>query len=92
MCSSDLAPAGPAALFRALVAIHVAALPLLVPTWLALGGAWWLVSPQHSARDLVLLSLAAYLVVTPSHDLLIDMLRSRAVAIAPSRRMIRASW
>lgn len=84
------APAGPAALGRALAGIHLAGLPLLVPTWLALGATWWLLSPHHSACDLVLLSLAAYLVVTPSHDLLIDMLRHRAVAIEPPRRMIRA--
>jgi len=65
-------------LWRALVRLHTAALPLLVPTWGVMLAAWWWLSPTHSARDLALLSLAVYLVVTPSHDLLIDLLRSRA--------------
>jgi Brp/Blh family beta-carotene 15,15'-monooxygenase len=65
-------------LWRALLRLHVAALPLLVPTWGVILAAWWWLAPTHSARDLAILSLAVYLVVTPSHDLLIDLLRSRA--------------
>lgn len=64
-------------LWRALVRLHAAALPLLVPTWAVIFAAWWWLAPTHSARDLAILSLAVYLVVTPSHDLLIDLLRSR---------------
>lgn len=66
-----------ASLWRAVVRLHVAALPLLVPTWVVVLAAWWWLSPGHSARDLALLSLAVYLVVTPSHDLLVDLVRSR---------------
>jgi len=65
-------------LWRAVVRLHVAALPLLVPTWAVILAAWWWLSPGHSARDLALLSLAVYLVVTPSHDLLVDLVRSRS--------------
>lgn len=71
-------PTGPAALGRAVLRLHLAALPLLLPTWAALGGLWWWLSPDHSPRDLAILSLGVYLVVTPSHDLLIDLLRARA--------------
>jgi hypothetical protein len=65
-------------LWRAVVRLHAAALPLLVPTWAVILAAWWWLSPGHSARDLALLSLAVYLVVTPSHDLLVDLVRSRS--------------
>ncbi len=65
-------------LWRAVVRLHAAALPLLVPTWAVILAAWWWLSPGHSARDLALLSLAIYLVVTPSHDLLVDLVRSRS--------------
>ncbi|MEI6240058.1 MAG: Brp/Blh family beta-carotene 15,15'-dioxygenase [Planctomycetia bacterium] len=64
-------------LWQALVRLHAAALPLLVPTWGVILVAWWWLAPAHSARDLAILSLAVYLVVTPSHDLLIDLLRSQ---------------
>ena len=70
-------PADGASLWRAIVWLHAAALPLLVPTWCAILAGWWWLSPQHSARDLAILSLAVYLVVTPSHDMLIDFVRSR---------------
>ena len=69
-------PAGVGGFLRAVAAVHVAALPLLIPTWAALGAAWWLLSPDHSARDLAVLSLAVYLVVTPSHEALVTFLRS----------------
>lgn len=73
-------PTNPAALGRAVLRLHLAALPLLLPTWAALLGVWWSLSPHHSPRDLAILSLAVYLVVTPSHDLLIDLLRARTAA------------
>lgn len=78
-------PSDARSLIASLAAIHRLGLPLLVPTWLVLAGAWWLLSPTHSARDLAILSLAAYLVVTPSHDLLIDLLRQRSAGRAAER-------
>ncbi len=65
---------------RSLRRIHIAALPLLIPTWAALLAIWWLLSATHSYRDLAILSLAVYVVVTPSHDLLVDYLRTRGEA------------
>lgn len=67
-------PRGPADLGRAVAEIHRAALPLLVPTWAAIGAAWWLRSTDHSPRSLALVSIAAYLVVTPAHECLGDLL------------------
>ncbi len=64
-----------AALGRAVVRVHLAALPLLVPTWVAIAAAWWLGSPDHSLRALAIVSIAAYIVVTPAHELLGDLLR-----------------
>lgn len=84
-------PRDTASLARALLAIHRAALPLLVPTWLVLGGVWWLVSPTHSAADLAALSLVVYLVVTPSHDVLIDLARARTAQATAVRRPLPAS-
>ena len=63
---------------RAVGRVHLAALPLLVPAWLAIGAAWWLWSPDHSLRALAIVSIAAYLVVTPAHELLGDLLRQMA--------------
>ena len=60
----------PGDLPRILAHVHLAALPLLVPTWLALAIAWWLLPEprvEHSLRGLAILSLAAYVVVTPPH-------------------------
>jgi hypothetical protein len=79
-------PADPRSLGRALFRIHVAALPLLVPTWGVLLACWWAVSPGHTLHDLAILSLAVYLVVTPSHDLLIDLLRSRTATDSSASR------
>ena len=70
---------------RSLRKIHIAALPLLIPTWAALLAIWWLLSTTHSCRDLAILSLAVYLVVTPSHDLLVDYLRQTKVSGTVSR-------
>ena len=67
-----------AALGRAVVWIHRAALPLLVPAWVAIGAAWWLWSPDHTPRALAIVSIAAYLVVTPAHELLGGLLRQMA--------------
>jgi len=73
---SDHSTTDMATLVRNVVAVHVAALPLLIPTWAALGAAWWLRSPSHSLGDLAVLSLAVYLVVTPAHEALHDVLRA----------------
>jgi hypothetical protein len=54
--------------------VHVAALPLLVPTWASLAAGWWVLSPGHSPSDLAILSLAVYEVVTPAHEALHDLL------------------
>lgn len=66
-------PHGWRSLAVALVAIHAAALPLLVPTWVTLAALSWLLPEgrlAHSGRGLAILSLAVYVVVTPAHDLL----------------------
>lgn len=63
---------------RAVVGVHAAAVPLLVPTWGAIAAAWWLWSPDRSPRDLAILSIGAYVVVTPAHELLGDLLRATA--------------
>ena len=71
---------GAQSLLAALGRIHAAALPLLVPTWAAMAAAWWWLPATHVSRDargLAILSLAVYVVVTPSHDLLMDWWRSR---------------
>jgi Brp/Blh family beta-carotene 15,15'-monooxygenase len=57
--------------------LHLEGLPLLLPTLAALGGLWWLLSPGHSPRDLAILSIGVYLVVTPSHDVLVRRFRDR---------------
>lgn len=66
--------AGLPTLARNVAAVHVAALPLLIPTWAALAAGWWVLSPSHSPYDLAVLSLAVYLVVTPAHEALHDIL------------------
>ena len=82
-------PGSWAELGRALARIHAAALPLLIPTWLAIGAAWWFQSPDHSARDLAVLSIGCYLVVTPAHELLNDLLPA-ALAGPPASRISAA--
>lgn len=64
-----------AELATALTRVHTAALPLLIPAWMAIGGAWWVVSAGHTPRDLALVSIAAYLIVTPAHEVLGGLLR-----------------
>lgn len=55
---------------RSLVGIHVACLPLLLPSWAAVGMIWWNTSTTHAFRNLAIVSIAGYLVVTPAHELL----------------------
>lgn len=62
-------------LATALTRVHTAALPLVIPTWLAIGVVWWVVSPDHTPRDLALVSIAAYMIVTPAHEVLGGLLR-----------------
>jgi Brp/Blh family beta-carotene 15,15'-monooxygenase len=71
---------------QTLVRIHVAALPLLVPSWAVIAAVWWLAPGARSPRGIALVSLALYVAVTPSHDLLIDWLRTRRRATAPAGR------
>jgi Brp/Blh family beta-carotene 15,15'-monooxygenase len=66
-------PPGSGRLSKALVGVHVAALPLLLPTWGALVFLWWLLPAgalDRTPRGLAVLSLAVYVVVTPSHEFL----------------------
>jgi Brp/Blh family beta-carotene 15,15'-monooxygenase len=74
-----------AGLGRAVVRIHLDALPLLVPAWAAIGLGWWLRSTDHAPRDLAIISIAAYLIVTPAHELLGDLLRQMACQQHPPR-------
>lgn len=72
---SGAAPKSWPELGSALVHIHRAALPLLVPTWLLIGAAWWWLTPEHTLRSLAIVSIGGYLVVTPAHELLGEVLR-----------------
>jgi Brp/Blh family beta-carotene 15,15'-monooxygenase len=76
-------------LFRHLVHIHAAALPLLLPTWIVLGAVWWLWAPEPAARGLAIVSIAAYLVVTPAHELLGDFLHANVAASVVRRHDAR---
>ena len=58
---------------RAVVRVHRDALPLLVPAWILILVAWWRLAPGHGFRELALVSIAAYLVVTPAHEILGDL-------------------
>lgn len=68
---------GPRSLAASVFRIHLGGLPLLLPTLAAVGGLWWLLSPGLSPRDLAILSIGVYLVVTPSHDVLVRRFRDR---------------
>ena len=61
---------------RQVLIVHKAAMPLLIPTWILLGGAWWWLSDTANFRDLALLSLLVYLIVTPAHEVLCEWLSS----------------
>jgi Brp/Blh family beta-carotene 15,15'-monooxygenase len=75
---SGAAPTSWPELGRALVHIHCAALPLLVPAWVLIGAAWWWLAPEHTLRGLAIVSIGGYLVVTPAHELLGAALRRMA--------------
>lgn len=74
----------------ALVRVHVAALPLLLPSLVAIGAAWWARAPDHTLRSLAITSIGAYLIVTPAHEMLGTLLGSPAVKL-PQTRAIRHS-
>ena len=79
--------------WSALARVHLAALPLLVPTWLALGAAWWLLPESrvsHSLHGLAILSIAAYVVVTPAHIAAVSE-NVKMAAVRPGRRPARAA-
>ena len=62
---------------RQVLVVHKAALPLLLPTWILLGVVWWSLSSTAHFRDLALLSLLVYLVVTPAHEVLCEWLSTQ---------------
>ncbi len=62
---------------RQVLIVHKAAMPLLLPTWILLGAAWWTLSSTTHFRDLALLSLLVYLVVTPAHEVLCEWLSTQ---------------
>lgn len=62
---------------RQVLIVHKAAMPLLLPTWILLGAAWWSLSSTTHFRDLALLSLLGYLVVTPAHEVLCEWLSTQ---------------
>lgn len=85
------APESGAGLMLALRRVHSAALPLLIPAWAAIAAVWWLSSPEPSLRGLAIVSIGAYLVVTPAHELLGAALRGGAVGPRPSGLRLRAA-
>ena len=62
---------------RQVASVHKAAIPLLLPTWILLGVTWWSLSNSAHFRDLALLSLLVYLVVTPAHEVLCEWLSTQ---------------
>ena len=58
--------------------IHEAALPLLIPSWILMFLMWWWLAPAHSFYYLVMVSLIFYLIVTPSHEWLAQVLNSQS--------------
>ncbi len=88
-------PSSWAGLRRGLVGIHAAALPLLVPTWVTIAVFLHLTGTDFSARRLALVTIAAYLVVTPAHELLGQSLRDGPSATRRRSRRdgtARAAW
>jgi Brp/Blh family beta-carotene 15,15'-monooxygenase len=77
-------------LATAIVRIHAAASPLLVPTLAAIAAVWWTRSPTHSLQDLAVLSIGCYLVVTPAHELLGE-LHASGMADTPGIKRVRRS-
>ena len=62
---------------RQVFVVHKAALPLLIPTWILLLLGWWSLSSGLHLRDLALLSLLVYLIVTPAHEILCSWLSTQ---------------
>ena len=62
---------------RQVISVHKAAIPLLLPTWILLGVTWWSLSGATDLRNLALLSLLVYLVVTPAHEVLYEWLSTQ---------------
>ncbi|MGL4513333.1 MAG: Brp/Blh family beta-carotene 15,15'-dioxygenase [Lacipirellulaceae bacterium] len=62
---------------RSLLASHRASLPLLLPTIAATTAvAWWL-APERSVWWVAIVAIAAYVVVTPSHHMLVERMHAR---------------
>ncbi|MFM7206134.1 MAG: Brp/Blh family beta-carotene 15,15'-dioxygenase [Planctomycetaceae bacterium] len=72
-------------LWRGLTRVHVASLPLLLPSLVAIGAVWWAWAPDHTLRSLALTSIGGYLIVTPAHELLAEGLRVPAVRAVLAR-------
>jgi len=66
-------------LWTGLARVHVAALPLLLPALVAIGTAWWAWAPEQTLRSLAITSIGAYLVVSPAHEVLAELLQVPAV-------------
>jgi beta-carotene 15,15'-dioxygenase len=62
-----------------LTRVHFASLPLLLPSLVAIGAAWWAWAPDHTLRSLAIASIGGYLIVTPAHELLAELLRVPAI-------------
>lgn len=77
------APESWAGLVGALRRVHTAALPLLVPAWAVIVTLWWLSSPGLSGRGLAIVSIGAYLVVTPAHEWLGEALGGGRFGVRP---------
>lgn len=75
----------------ALTRVHVASLPLLLPSLVAIGAAWWAWAPEHTLRSLAITSIGGYLIVTPAHELLAEVLRVPAIRSALARLARHAS-
>jgi len=72
----------------ALLRVHTASLPLLLPSLAAIGSVWWAWDPDHTLRSLSIASIGGYLIVTPAHELLGDLLRAPVVK-PPLARLVR---
>lgn len=73
-----------------LTRVHVAALPLLLPALVAIGTAWWAWAPEHTLRSLAITSIGAFLIVTPAHEVLAELLRVPAVRPTRARLLPRS--
>jgi hypothetical protein len=62
---------------RSLLATHRASLPLLLPTVAATVAVAWWVAPGRTVWWVAIVAIAAYVVVTPSHHVLVERMHAR---------------